>query len=95
MITIDSLKNDGWEVDVIHERRYRIVRKLTGVANVIQPRGGRTTVILTDSHRGAFSGTSICSDEDNYCKKLGVKVGLARAMVQIPELQSKVPNLFL
>ncbi len=94
MLTIDHLKRDGWDVDVIHDRKFSFVQKLNGVQQVIHSRGGRTTVILTNGHYNV-AGVAICSDEDNYCKKLGVKVGLARAMVQIPELQSKVPNLFL
>jgi hypothetical protein len=92
---IDELKSKGWRIDVIHERRHTLREKLNGMQRVVNPRGGRTVVILTDPYHGIYTGVAQCADEDNYCKKTGRLVALARAMVQTEEFRMKVPNLFV
>ena len=92
---INELKAKGWEVDVIHERRYDLIPKLNGIKKQVRARGGRTLVIMTNHNRQVISGIAVCADEDNYCKRTGRLIAMARALVQIPEFRDKVPNLFV
>ncbi len=78
MHTIQKLRQLGHTVYVTHERNLD--------HNGISPRGGRTKVEVTfsqENHRAdgvTFTGEALCSKNDNYNKKLGVRIALGRAL---------------
>ena len=70
---INQLKDIGYKVKVIHTR-------YTDSQNRINPKGGKTTVILTDPTGNTSEGHSICSKEDPFVKSLGIRIAIGRAL---------------
>lgn len=73
-LTVAYLRSNGYKVAVHHSRK----KDNNGT---ILPKGGKTVLII-DSPRGEhFEGVSRCSNEDNYNKKLGIRIALGRSGV--------------
>jgi hypothetical protein len=69
-LTVKNLRQNGFKVRVLHVRKYDL--------NGVSCKGGRTIVqISKDGNTG--EGESVCSDLDNYNKRLGVRIALGRA----------------
>ena len=80
---IEHLKDAGFNVYIEHFRNFygepeRYYRRGLRVLNP-DTKGGATIVRL-EKRGGTFIGIAICSDEDNYCYKLGVQIALERAL---------------
>lgn len=89
---INELKKMGWEVDVIHERNLEIS---PSGRDCILPCGGRTivTVVNKQDKSKHAAGLAICSDSDNYVKKIGRNIALYRAISQIKDLREKYDEI--
>jgi hypothetical protein len=88
---INQLRDAGYKVRVHHLRKYRsISESLTrhqfevqyqsSYAAWILPNGGSTVVELTTPDGVEVSGTAVCSEKDQYNRKLGLKIALGRAI---------------
>lgn len=73
-ITISFLRQSGYKVAVRHHRYYN--------NNVTSPKGGMTEIIIDSPHGEHFEGVSKCCDQDNYNKKLGVRIALGRTGIK-------------
>jgi hypothetical protein len=79
MLTVENLRKMGYRVKVRHTRK-----------TVMNPdyhyvdfscRGGLTEVEVYDfATQQAYLGSARCSDNDNFNRKLGVKIALGRAL---------------
>lgn len=74
-ITVGFLRKSGYKVAVIHERKYDSSGKKL-------PKGGQTKLIIDSPNGKHFEGISKCCEEDNYNKKLGVRIALGRSGVK-------------
>lgn len=75
MVSVHSVRKMGYQVRVFHNRYYLH-------NGDVDCRGGVTKVEIHDSAHPYCGcvGVSLCSDKDNYNKKLGVRIALGRAM---------------
>ena len=78
--SIKQLRQTGWKVRVLHKRNYTIERKMDGDYPFINNRGGKTTIEVTDPQGQSASGSSVCSIEDSYNRKVGNAIALGRAL---------------
>lgn len=72
-ITVRFLRHSGYKVAVFHHRLKR--------NSAISPKGGKTEIIIDTPNGMRLSGIAVCSKEDNYNKKLGVRIALGRSGV--------------
>ena len=75
MTTVKSLRQSGWKVRVLH---HRIDDKR--ILGEIYPKGGKTEIIIDSPCGEHFEGVAVCSSNDTYNKKMGVKIALGRAL---------------
>jgi hypothetical protein len=73
-LTVSWLRKSGYKVAVFHKRN----KDKNGA---IKPKGGKTMLVIDSPHGEHFEGTAVCSKEDNYDKKLGVRIALGRSGV--------------
>lgn len=73
-ITVSYLRKNGYKVAVIHHRN----KDKNGT---VKPKGGKTVLIIDSPIGEHFEGTAKCSNEDNYDKKLGIRIALGRSGV--------------
>lgn len=88
-MTIEDLRYSGYKVKVLHHRLYngrhrwqvrsQSSNNLTGPIDP-DPKGGSTHIIIDSPDGQHFEGIAICSREDNYNKRLGVRIALGRAL---------------
>jgi hypothetical protein len=76
-ISIKSLRQAGWKVRVIHSRHLFLP---SDGKIVPAPTGGTTRIELTSPGGVNAHGVATCSERDNYCKKIGNKIALDRAI---------------
>jgi hypothetical protein len=69
---------EGAKVKFQHERLFTQDRPLSA-----QPRGGKTTAIVTFADGGQVLGEAMCSSKDNYCKRIGRDIALGRALASL------------
>lgn len=98
MKNVQQLRQEGFKVRICHERyyydpfnqwadllpRHEVEVELYDVMNP-EPKGGRTIVELTDPTGKTVKGIAECSEKDNYQRKLGVKIAIARALKLLEE----------
>lgn len=78
MLTVENLRKMGFRVKVRHNRE-RMVYSDTYVE--VSPYGGFTEVEIYDfSTQQIYGGAAYCSKKDHYCRKLGVRIALGRAL---------------
>ena len=87
-MTVQQLRNAGYKVRVLHNRLYNGYHRwqvgardhavLSGVPIDPDSKGGSTQIIIDSPTGDHFEGIAICSKQDNYDKKLGVKIALGR-----------------
>ena len=86
MKTIKELREDGLFVKVRHNRNKTNIPKIDGYCGwheipIIKSKGGFTEVSIFDKNDNLIGeGKSICSNKDNYDKKMGIRIALGRAM---------------
>lgn len=105
MINLQTLRNYGFSVWVDHFRFHWVLDEngrpcidLHHVTDIpsehILPRGGLTTVIITDEFGNEYKGEAHCSEKDNYCRKTGVSIAFDRALlnylITAPKINSQV-----
>lgn len=79
-LSIKNLRRRGWKVRVMHSRNYFLRNRLDGKSTEVSARGGKTEIQLTSPCKNInTSGVAVCSDEDNYNRKLGNSIALGRA----------------
>jgi hypothetical protein len=91
--TIKNLRRRGWKVRVLHQRNHFLRNRLDGTSSEVSAKGGQTEIQLT-SPDGEFNvcGKSICSEEDNYDRKVGNAIALGRAWKKYEILLDAVVN---
>ena len=75
METVKSLRQKGYKVRVLHNRRYK-----GKFSNEFEEKGGKTTVEIRSPEGTEISGSAKCHEKDNYNKKEGVRIALERAL---------------
>lgn len=73
-VTVSFLRKSGYKVAVIHHRN-------TDSKGIVTPKGGMTEIIIDSPHGEHFEGKSRCCPEDNYDKKLGIRIAIGRSGV--------------
>lgn len=64
----------------MHSRHYFLRDRLNGTSSEVSPRGGFTVIEITSPDKQInTSGKAVCSDEDNYDRKVGNAIALGRA----------------
>jgi hypothetical protein len=85
--TVSDLRKLGYKVFVIHIR-------FMDMDNSRFARGGKTLVEI-HTPDGVINGVAFCSLEDNYNKKIGVKIAIGRALAGTkPKLNSRKKKIF-
>lgn len=74
-MSVKSLRKNGWKVMVLHHRVND-----DRILGAILPKGGKTEVIIDSPCGEHFEGIAVCSSDDLYNKKMGVKIALGRAL---------------
>lgn len=88
-MTVQELRNMGYKVKVLHNRLYnglykwQVSNKPVACYSPIEadPKGGSTQVIIDSPSGDHFDGIAVCSKQDNYNKRLGVRIALGRSGV--------------
>jgi hypothetical protein len=79
-LSIKNLRRRGWKVRVMHSRHYFLKDRLNGASTEVSPKGGITVIEITSPDKQInTSGKAVCSDEDNYDRKVGNSIALGRA----------------
>jgi AraC-like DNA-binding protein len=78
MLTVNDLKQKGYQVWVRHYRRKNINRNVSPPVEEIAQYGGYTIVRLKDEYQEEV-GVAFCSKKDKFNKKLGLRIALGRA----------------
>ena len=79
-VSIKNLRQSGWKVRVLHERNYFLKNRFDGNSTEVSAKGGRTEIQLTSPDgKVNVSGKAICSEEDNFNRKVGNAIALGRA----------------
>ena len=82
MLSVHNLRKMGYKVKVWHDRNYTYDNY--GRPLEFESRGGMTEVEVYDMNsQESYIGLSTCSPKDNYCRKMGVKIALGRALKQM------------
>lgn len=85
--TVETLRKSGYKVRVKHYRYYaynKTVSKIQKLMAIREIEGkkrhskGGLTIVEIDGPQGSFVGKAICSRNDNFCYKTGVKIALGR-----------------
>lgn len=82
--TIKQLRQTGWKVRVMHLRNKDIFHSIDGEYPVVSNFGGSTTIEVTTPD-GAITGIgkALCSNKDNFNRRLGNSIALGRALEHI------------
>jgi hypothetical protein len=81
MLSVQNLRQMGYKVKVWHTRNEIEKQRFGGFSYELDPHGGMTEVEIYDMNaQQSYVGLATCSDKDNYCRKLGVKIALGRAL---------------
>ena len=103
---ITELREQGYRVRIFHYRRLEVDPKLLagvdnrwrGVMVPLRPamNGGETEVqIFGSNDTFLVRGVAYCSDEDNYVKKFGVMIALARAKKELAKHEEELKQKIL
>ena len=79
-VSIKNLRQSGWKVRVLHQRNYFLRDRFNGASSEVSAKGGITEIQLTSPDKKInVSGKAICSEEDNFNRKIGNAIALGRA----------------
>jgi len=96
-MSIYTLRKNGFKVRVTHIRNTTEYPSMNGVKQVINPKGGCTTVDLRVGDK-EYTDFAHCVDSDNFNKKLGATIAFGRIIKQIkqedPQLAQQILTLF-
>lgn len=105
MTTVENLRKSGWKVRVLHYRSDEScegkIKSSHSKERRVNPKGGKTVVILDSPTGDHFEGLAICSSDDLYNKKIGVKIAIGRALfsndrddkIRIPAVQPCIQRI--
>ena len=93
--TVADLRRSGFKVRVSHTRYFN--HKFLGGSKIVRsaytrfspnrqdvlPKGGETTVEITDPNGVTVFGTSVCSQNEAFFKRLGLSIAIGRALKQL------------
>jgi hypothetical protein len=83
-ITIKDLRYAGYKVRVLHTRPVTYQCKLDGKVPIVSAKGGTTVIeITTPDGSKTVVGKAECSLKDVWNRKLGNKIALNRALVEL------------
>lgn len=71
-MNVSQLRANGYKVRVLHHRKYN--------PHGISCKGGKTVVQIRTPDGEELEGTAVCSNKENYNKKLGVSIAAGRAL---------------
>jgi len=78
MLTVHDLRKQGYRVTVIHNRHMSSPNYFG--KTILKTKGGLTEVVIESNEQVMCRGHAVCSDKDDYNKKLGVRIALGRAL---------------
>jgi hypothetical protein len=79
-LSIKNLRRRGWKVRVLHQRNYFLRDRFDGTSSEVSAKGGVTEIQITSPDKMInVSGKAVCSEEDNYDRKVGNAIALGRA----------------
>lgn len=84
-VTIQSLRQAGFKVRVLHTRNTQATQQLGfGSRNILSGKGGSTKIeITTPDEQTTVVGIAQCSDKDSFNRKLGNEIALGRALAKL------------
>lgn len=86
-LSIKNLRQSGWKVRVLHQRCYFLRGRLNETSAEVCAKGGLTEIQITSPDKKInASGKSICSDEDNFNRKVGNAIALGRAWKEVENI---------
>lgn len=86
-LSIKNLRRGGWKVRVLHQRNYFLRNRMDGTSSEVCAKGGVTEIQLTSPDKTInVSGKAVCSEEDNYDRKVGNAIALGRAWKEFKSL---------
>lgn len=93
--TVADLRRSGFKVRVSHNRYFKSnfmggfkirlspYTRFTENRQGVLPKGGETTVEITDPNGVTVFGTSVCRPDEAFVKRLGLSVSIGRALKQL------------
>lgn len=79
-LSIKNLRRRGWKVRVLHQRSYFLRNRMDGTSSEVCAKGGNTEIQLTSPDKTInVSGKAVCSEQENYNRKVGNSIALGRA----------------
>lgn len=77
--TVKWYRQNGYKVRVLHYRNKELKKGKTSSYLADSQMGGFTVVELTTPNDKTYTGKAICSKEERFNRKLGVRIALGRA----------------
>jgi len=91
--TIKQLRQTGWKVRVMHRRNHDTIRTIDGDYPEVSNFGGSTTIELTTPDGSITTiGKAICSDKENFNRRIGNSIALGRALEMV-RIQQEMTNV--
>ena len=85
--TIKQLRQSGWKVRVMHLRHRDLIKTIDGEYPIISNFGGSTTIEVTTPQGITGIGKALCSDKDNFNRRIGNSIALGRALEYVQNKQ--------
>jgi hypothetical protein len=96
-VTIQSLRQAGFKVRVLHTRQYEPIVGLISSnfdEKTLSSKGGYTRIdITTPDQQTTVFGIAKCSLKDSFNRKLGNEIALGRALTEFEENHPAVKTL--
>jgi hypothetical protein len=83
MTSIKELRQNGYKVRVHHHRDVTYQQRIDGSVAIFSPKGGRTNIEISTPDGKNYAGSSLCSSQDSWNRKLGNQIALGRAVSQM------------
>lgn len=94
ILSIKNLRQRGWKVRVLHQRNYFLRDRFNGSSSEVSAKGGITEIQLTSPDKTFnVSGKAVCSEQENYSRKVGNSIALGRAWKKYESLLDATINL--
>ncbi len=99
-MNVEKLRQNNYLVRVTHYRDYESdigierlpkyqARDLAYDYTQPLPTGGYTMVEITDPDGTTVIGEAECSVKENFCRKLGLRIALSRAMFELDQIKKQ------
>lgn len=95
-LSIKNLRRSGWKVRVLHQRSYFLRDRMNGTSSEVCAKGGNTEIQLTSPDKAInVAGKAICSEKDNFNRKIGNAIALGRAWNEAIILDNSLVESFV